>query len=563
MADMSALAVETPRSRVCAAPDTGADPLKTAHLANSFLRTALDQASEGIMIVEANLSHRLGPRILLHNTRMAAMVGAEPESGLRERFVTQLVASQAEADDLMQTLRGAVKQGGASQWEGSLKTLYGGGAQRCVWRIRAVQDEHGSVYNYTLTVAPALAAPAASPAGGPGVVEVDDSRRLRNDNLATLSLGVFHDLNNLLGIMMTNLSEAARLSPGGVPAVGHHVDEALAASQQARAFIQQTMKMAKDIPASREPVDMADLIRETARVAQSGSGVTLHMHLPKDLWWSVVDGAKITQVLQNLIINAIQAMNNHGYMDVLARNVVVPQGHHQLQPGPYVELLVRDRGCGMDPDVARRVFQESFTTKPDGNGIGLTTCRRIILEHAGHIVASSMKNVGTEITFWLPATQPRAKQAATAPSKPASRGLQSGVGTVLVVDDENRLRQVILAVLKQCGYKVYEAESGEQAVSTYRSLLLEGEQVDIVIMDLTLKGGLNGEESMKAIKALDPAARVIASSGGMVEETRESYICQGFDDILPKPYLAPDVAAVVHRVLHQGKSASKGNMVAA
>lgn len=551
MADLTALAVDPPRSRSSAAPETGADPLKTAHLANSFLRTALDQASEGIMILEANLAHRLGPRILLHNTRMAAMVGAEPESGLRERFVTQLVASQLEADQLMQALRGAVKQGGAAQWEGGLKTLFGGGAQPCIWRIRAVQDEHGSVYNYTLTVAPALPAPMPV-SQGPGVVEVDDSRRLRNDNLATLSLGVFHDLNNLLGIMMTNLSEAARLSPAGAPhAVSHHVDEALAASQQARAFIQQTMKMAKDIPASREPVDMADLVRETARVAQSGSGVTLHMHLPKDLWWAVVDGAKITQVLQNLIINAIQAMNNVGYMDVLARNVVVPSGHHQLQPGPYVEVLVRDRGCGMDPEVARKVFQEAFTTKPDGNGIGLTTCRRIILEHAGHIVASSMKNVGTEITFWLPATQPRAEE--TAPPRPASHGLQTGVGTVLVVDDEGRLRQVVLAVLKQCGYKVYEAESGEQAVTVYRSLLLENEHVDTVIMDLTLKGGLNGEEAMKAIKALDPAARVIASSGGMVEEARETYLAQGFDDILPKPYLAPDVAAAVHRVLHQTK----------
>ena len=168
-----------------------------------------------------------------------------------------------------------------------------------------------------------------------------------------------------------------------------------------------------------------------------------------------------------------------------------------------------------------------------------------------------MKNVGTEITFWLPATQPQIQTVV--PAKPASRHLQSGVGTVLVVDDEARLRQVILAVLKQCGYKVYEAESGEAAVANYRSLLLGNEQVDVVIMDLTLKGGLNGEEAMRAIKAMDPAARVIASSGGMVEEGRETYISQGFDDILPKPYLAPDVSSVVHRVLHQGQ----GTMAAA
>jgi len=550
---MSALVSELPIARHRISEVTG-DPLRAAHQANGFLRTALDQASEGIMILQPTYDPLVGPKILLSNTPLAAMVGADPANGLRGRFLGQLVNTRTEADDLMKSLRIASKQGGAA-WEGDLKTFLGKeGTERCLWKIRAVQDEHGTLLNFTVTLCPlaktrAAAAAAARPANEG---EAEDARRLRNDNLATLSLGVLHDLNNLLGIMMTNLSVATRLAPGHAE-MGRYVDEALAAAQQARSFTTQTMRMAKDLPAKREPADMAHLIRDTARVAQSGSGVHLHMHLPKDLWWAVVDVAKITQVLQNLIINGIQAMDNNGYMDVVARNVIVPAGHGMLPSGPHLEILVRDRGCGMPPDVLARILKEAFTTKADGNGIGLTTCRRIIEEHTGKIHISSMKDIGTEVTFWLPATQP---QLQTKKPLPTSNSLRSGVGTVLVVDDEPRLRHVVVAVLKQCGYRVFEAASGEEAVSAYCHLMRHQDEVDLVIMDLTLKGGLTGEDALREILALNPSAKVVASSGGLVLETRQTYVDLGFCDILPKPYLAPDVAEVVHRQLVGSRAAA-------
>ncbi len=514
-------------------------------MANSFLRTALDQTSEGIMIVAPSLQHQLGPRILLHNTRMAALVGAEPRSGLCDRFITQLAGSEADAASLLRVLRSAVKSGGAAQWEGGLKTLFGNKLVHCVWRIRAVMDEHGRVYNYTLAVAPAPM-PSGPQAGTPMASAADDSRRLRNDNLAAMAVGVFHDLNNLLGIMMTNLSEAALITPPHHE-LGGHVDEALAAARQACDFVKETMRMAKDLPEHRTASDVAQLIRMTARISQSGSGVKLHLSLPKDLWWALVDAPRISQVVQNLILNGIQAMENHGSMDLLARNVLVPEGHPGLKAGPYVEILVRDRGCGMDPADAARALKESFTRKTNGNGVGLTTCRHIVADHGGHIAVSSMKNVGTEVTFWLPATQPRQAQETTPPAQ-APR-IRSGLGTVLVVDDEERLRKVVHAVLKRSGYRVFEADSGEEAVALYRQLMRQGEPVDLVLMDLTLKGGLTGELAMREIRAMDPAAQVVASSGGMLEELRGQFLSQGFCDTLPKPYVAADVTELAHRVL--------------
>lgn len=522
-----------------------ADPVRAAHLANSFLRTALDQTSEGIMIVEPSLNHRLGPRILLHNTRMAAMVGAEPESGLRDRFITQLVASEDEAASLLRALRTTVKQGGASQWEGNLKTLFGKGSQPSVWRIRAVMDEHARVYNYTLTLAPATASAVSQPPFAAKPPVEDDPRRLRNDNIAELAPGILHDIRHALGIIMTNLSEATRMLPGHTE-FGQHVDEALAAAQQASEFAGQALRMTKDLPEQRDPTDMAVLIRSTARISQSGSGVNLHLSLPRDLWWSVVDSARISQVLQNLILNGIQAMNNHGHMDVLARNVVVPSGHMTLPEGPYVEVLVRDRGCGMDPQDVERALHESFTKKPHGNGLGLTTCKRIITDHRGHIAISSMKNVCTEVIFWLPATHAR---EAAAPLPPAIQQSRAGLGNILVVDDEEKLRKIVHVVLKRCGYRVFEAASGEEAVALYRSLLRQHDEVDLVIMDLTLKGGLDGDEATREILALNPHAKVIASSGGMLAEARTSYLARGFCEILPKPYLTDDVSALVQSVL--------------
>lgn len=541
---MSVLTVEHQRNRAEGPADALADPVRAAHMANSFLRTALDQTSEGIMIVAPSLHHQLGPRILLHNMRLAALVGAEPRQGLCDRFITQLAATEAEATDLLRVLRSTVKQGGAAQWEGGLKTLFSNRVVRCIWRIRAVMDEHGRVYNYTLAVTPA---PVSTPQQGGlnGAAALDDSRRLRNDNLAAMAVGVFHDLNNLLGIMLTSLSEAALMTPVHGD-VGSHVDEALAAAQQACSFVKETMRMAKDLPEHRQPADLVELIRATARISQSGSGVNMHLSLPKDLWWSVMDAPRIGQVVQNLILNGIQAMNSHGHMDVMARNIVVPQGHGALRPGPYVEVLVRDRGCGMDPKDAARALNESFTSKANGNGIGLTTCKHIITEHQGHIAVSSMRNVGTEVVFWLPATQPMPTRDVT--PAPAPR-LKSGLGNVLVVDDEERLRKVVHAVLKRCGYRVFEAASGEEAVSIYCQLLRQNDEVDVVLMDLTLKGGLTGEAAMREIKALHPEARVVGSSGGMLEESRDAYVAQGFCDILPKPYLAADVSEVVHRVL--------------
>lgn len=528
--------------------DPGADQLRAA---NFFLRTALDQMTEGVIILQSGALMGLGPKILFGNARMFELVGADPHRGLRDRFVTQLVASQFEADDLLLALKGA-ERSGFSVWEGDLIRLHGTRSLRALWRIRAVKSSQGHVLNYTVYVAPlegaaAVKAPeqAAPRAPSAGQAPQSEARRLRNDNLAAMARGIVHNINNLVCVISGHLSLAATQALGNTD-LARHVGEALAATQRARQFTAQALRLAKDLPPKREATELAALVRETARVAQSGSGVLIHLNLPKDLWVAVIDAAQISQVLQNLIINGIQAMQGAGHMDVLARNVELAEQSGRLAPGRYVEVCVRDRGCGMTQATLQRLFLEPFTTKPNGNGIGLTTCRDFIDEHHGDIRVSSAPNIGTEFTFYLPASDNRPVEVET---RPVGADLITGAGTVMVCDDELSLRKITAAILKRCGYRVYEASSGEEAVCCFQQLMRSGDEIDAVIMDLTLRGGINGEEAMREILAINPEAKVIASSGDLVEESRKGYLAKGFSDILPKPYEAHDIAMVIHRVL--------------
>ena len=558
---MPAITLDTPFMKT-ANLDPTVDQLKAA---NFFLRTALDQIPDGVIILQPGALQGLGPKILFSNARMMEMVGADAAKGLKDRFVTQLVASQYEADELLLALHTA-EQGGFSLWEGDLIKLHGPRSERAMWRIKAVKNSHGQVLNYTVYVSLAAAAVA-----GPGETshpalpepssiksDVQDARRLRNDNLAAMARGIVHNINNLVCVISGHLSLAAT-EASAESEVGKHVSEALAATQRAKAFTTQALRLAKDLPPKREPTELSSLIRETARVAQSGSGVLIHLGLPKDLWTAVVDAAQISQVLQNLIINGIQAMHGAGHMDVLARNVELKEQNGRLAPGSYVEVTVRDRGCGMSAETLQRLFIEPFTTKPNGNGIGLTTCRDFIDEHQGDIRVSSALNIGTEFTFYLLASSHR--PAVMAPK--TNLDLVMGSGTVMICDDEVSLRKITAAILKRCGYRVYEASTGEEAVCCFQQLLRSGDEVDVVIMDITLRGGINGEEAAAEILAINPSAKLIACSGDIVDESRHAFLAKGFTDILPKPYEASDLADVLHQVLNANlRVASKNGVLA-
>jgi CheY-like chemotaxis protein len=254
-------------------------------------------------------------------------------------------------------------------------------------------------------------------------------------------------------------------------------------------------------------------------------------------------------VLQNLVFNGIQAMPCGGYMDVEAKNMTIPaSGDGKLRAGLHVEITVRDRGCGIETENLKKLFRESFTTKADGNGIGLTTCKRFIDEMGGDIRVSSTPNIGTEFRVILRAADDSAAVKPAAPADNAPVPLKHGKGTVLIVDDEDDLRRVAQMILKRCGYDCVECDNGQDAIKIYQSLYRTGTPPDVVLMDLTLRGGMNGTETATEILALDRDARIVCTSGSVTQEVQMVFLERGFVGVLPKPYEAGELTQTVHRV---------------
>lgn len=512
-----------------------------------YLKMALDQVSDGVMILMPGQEGR-AVYVMHANAQAHILLGGDPLTGLRERTLAQLTAGEDEELTLQSALQRALKSGGSTVCECGLRCSVGKRVRRFRCQVRAVTNEHGLLMNYTVTFRPQEELVEAD--GGVGVVE-DDAvllARLRTENMAALAQGIAHDVNNLLGPMMTQLSmtmQQAHLDPR----LKGDLELMFVSLKRARQFTQQVVKVAKAGHEERQPTDMVKLVKETVSLCAAGSNVEIIVTEEKQLQWALADGVRMTQVLQNLIMNGMEAMPQGGRMFVELTNCLLEQEEEVegLNVGRYVDIRVRDRGVGMPPELLARLFKESFTTKKDGNGIGLTAVNRFVREQGGRILVTSTVNVGTEFRVLLPAVSPVEEVRAAAPSAPIP--LRRGEGRVLLVDDEAPLRQVARCILNQCGYEVLEVDNGEDAITLYKRALWDGGAPDVVLMDLTLRGGLSGTETAREILALDAGAKLVVTSGSVTEDIQKVFLDEGFVGILPKPYEAGALTEKVREII--------------
>jgi len=525
-----------------------ADQLK---LANHYLRCALDQVAEGVIMLDVGPLDGTGPRVLYSNVTVACLVGVELGKGLRGLHLADLMGNERDVVAVLGALMDASESGGA-ECQAQIQTFYSRGSKLCTWRVKALHDSMKRLMNFTITVQPVpneFNAQGSPSAQQPKRDDLDaQTERLRTENLAAMAQGIAHDVNNLLGPITAQLSLVLpQIDP--ISDLGQTLDNVLAAVRRAKSFTSQVVKTAKGKHSTKQPTDVGEVIRDTVRLAQAGSNVEVRMKIADDLKRALADPIKITQVMQNLVLNGIQAMPTGGFMDVEARNIEIRLGQEpNLHPGQYVEVVVRDRGCGIAPENLRRLFQESFTTKADGSGIGLTTCKRFIDEHQGTIGVESTLRIGTEFRIYLPSMNAQEVAASPAPSKPKPKSmtLRYASGRVMIVDDEIHIRRVAASILKRCGYEVYECDNGETAVKTYEQMFRTQQPLDVVLMDLTLKGGMEGLEASHAIWRFDPGARIIVSSGSVTDDVQRTFLDQGFFAILPKPYEAAELSEAVY-----------------
>lgn len=361
------------------------------------------------------------------------------------------------------------------------------------------------------------------------------------ESLGILAGGIAHDFNNILGILWSNISLAKLLARDQAMVV-EHLAEAERVLTRARDMTKQLLTFARGGEPVKKTVSLADLVRESARFSLSGTGVAIQISEADDLWPVDVDEGQINQVFNNIFINAHQAMPEGGTITVSVENAyVTPDRGTPLPAGRYVVASVRDTGIGMDSDTVARIFDPYFTTKPHGSGLGLTTAYSIVKKHNGHISASSQEGEGAVFTVYLPAST-----AGGSLIKAPAAELLNGSGRILVMDDEEAFRRSLVRLLREAGYEAAAACDGREAVELYSDALRQGHPYDAVIMDLTVRRGLGGKETIRRLRELDPNVRAIASSGYSDDPIMAEYESYGFAAVLAKPYTAGELAEALH-----------------
>jgi two-component system cell cycle sensor histidine kinase/response regulator CckA len=371
-------------------------------------------------------------------------------------------------------------------------------------------------------------------------------RARKIESVGVLAGGIAHDFNNLLTAILGNISLAKML--GGTDArVAARLTEAEHACQRATALTQQLLTFARGGAPVRHPVALHDLLHQAVTFALHGTNVRSDVALPATLWPVDADAGQLSQVLHNIVLNAVQAMPQGGTVQVRAENVawttslLLP-----LPEGRYIKITVRDHGGGIPAAVLPNIFDPYFTTKATGSGLGLATAYAIVTKHDGHLMVESEEGVGTTFFIYLPAAQQPLAAAPVAEAVPLG-----GSGRILVMDDDVAIRDLLRELLTSVGYTVEVAGDGTEALACFQRAQAEGHPFRAVILDITIPGGTGGLDTIARLRALDPQVKALISSGYATDPVMANYAQYGFDGVVPKPYTVQRVQQILQRVLRQ------------
>jgi PAS domain S-box-containing protein len=367
------------------------------------------------------------------------------------------------------------------------------------------------------------------------------------ESLGILAGGIAHDFNNILTGIMGNLSILRMMMPEERKSL-ERIDKCEQAVSQATGLTCQLLTFSKGGDPVKKPTDLRHIIENAVSFALTGSSVAAEITIENDLWPVEADEGQMGQVINNLLINAAQAMPGGGVVHVDATNRLMERNEHaSLKEGRYVRIVVRDQGQGIAPEHLPKIFDPYFTTKEAGTGLGLTSAYSIVRKHGGDIYVTSEIGKGTTLEVYL--------QAATANTchrnNSVPRTVSVGKGSVLVMDDEEYIREMMDEMLALLGYDPEGCCCGEELVQKYREKAEQGHPPDVVILDLTVPGRMGGLEAAKAILEFDPTAKLIVASGYSTNPVMANYRAYGFAAALAKPFRVEDVSSELSRVLGQ------------
>ncbi|MCD4721160.1 MAG: cache domain-containing protein [Desulfobacula sp.] len=366
-------------------------------------------------------------------------------------------------------------------------------------------------------------------------------------SVGTLAGGIAHDFNNILMGLFGNISLAKEDLNQEHPAF-KALEGAESSMNRATRLTRQLLTFARGGEPVKKNVTLGTLVEEVVRFDLSGSNVKPVFEQVADLWLADVDKGQIQQVFSNLTINANQAMPDGGNLYIILKNEeLFDKTLAGLNPGKYIKVIVRDEGAGIEQKYLERIFDPYFTTKQTGSGLGLATVYSIVNKHGGRISVDSKLGQGSIFTLYLPASEARQLPQTGPVAAKSSSLLQSA--RVLIMDDEKMICDVASKMLEKSGYEVKAVEDGRQAIVMYQQALASKRPFDVVIMDLTIPGGMGGEEAIREILAFDPEVKAIVSSGYADDRIMANYAEYGFKDIVSKPYSICQLREVLNRVL--------------
>jgi PAS domain S-box-containing protein len=371
------------------------------------------------------------------------------------------------------------------------------------------------------------------------------------ESLGTLAGGIAHDLNNILTVISGNIGLAQVEAPTRARILLSALSKATVASQHAARLVGQLLTFSKGGAPLKRVVSVSELLRQSAEFSLYGSNLDARLDLAPDLWNAEVDRGQIEQVINALMINAREAMSQGGTVDITARNVEREEEGGPLTPGRYIKVVIADRGGGIDKAFARRIFDPYFTTKPTGNGLGLSISYSIVKRHGGMLHLESSSPVGATFAFYLPATDAPAAISEMPVAGPALRSEQQ---RILLMDDEGAIRDLTSELLGTLGYRVTAVPDGNEAVSAYERAFREGESFQAVILDATIRGGMGGLATIERLRRIDPSVNAIICSGYSDEAALSQFLTYGFNAALPKPFTQSELVDVLQRSLQAGKT---------
>ncbi len=375
-------------------------------------------------------------------------------------------------------------------------------------------------------------------------LEEDLIRAQKLESIGLLAGGIAHDFNNLLTAILGNIS-LTKMYLNNTEKASARLAEAEHASLRAKDLTRQLLTFAKGGAPVKKTASIGPLVQESARFALRGSNVKCEVTAPRDLWPVEIDEGQMSQVINNLVINADQAMPAGGTIKIDCSNVEIgEESVVPLKAGKYVKISIEDTGIGISQEHLSKIFDPYFTTKQRGSGLGLATTYSIIKRHDGQITVESRLDVGTTFHIYLPASE-----MGHILKKADDESLVKGTGKILVMDDEDAVRSVAAEMLRGLGYEVEVARDGAEAIAAYTRAKDSGHAFHAVIMDLTVPGGMGGEEAVKKLLEIDSHIKAIVSSGYSNDLVIADYKKYGFGGVIAKPYTVANLGEAVAKVM--------------